>query len=201
MTEKEILSQYIPEAAVNQVHKSIVDHKIHFRITRSRRTKLGDYRPPLRHTNHRITINHDLNQYSFLITFIHELAHLKVYEKYKHRVAPHGKEWKQLYKELMVDYLSPEIFPNDILAVLKKSMQNSRASSTSDLKLSRTLHQYDKTNGHTRIEDLPRETIFKTQNGKQFRKGDRIRTRYKCINLDNKRIYLFHPLTPVIPVN
>ncbi len=201
MTEKEILAQYIPEKAVEPVYKSIVAHKIHFKITRSRKTKLGDYRPPIRHPHHRITINHDLNRYSFLITYIHELAHLLVYEHYKNRVAPHGKEWKQTYKELMLGYLRLDIFPENIQIVLKRSIQNSRASSTSDLKLSRILQQYDKTNGHDRVEDLPFNAVFETQNGRQFKKGERVRTRYKCQNLQNKRTYLFHPLTPVIPVN
>lgn len=200
MTEKEILVQYIPEEAVEQVYKSIVEHEIHFKITRSRKTKLGDYRPPIRHPHHRITINHDLNPYSFLITYIHELAHLKVYEKFKSRVAPHGKEWKQIYKELMLDFLNLDIFPENIQTVLNKSIQNSRASSTSDLKLSRILQQYDKTNGHDRVEDLPLNAVFETQNGKQFKKGERVRTRYKCQNMHNKRIYLFHPLMPVIHV-
>lgn len=208
MTEKEILAQYIPEAAIEPVYKSIVEHKIHFKITRSRKTKLGDYRPPIRHPHHRITINHDLNQYSFLITYIHELAHLLVYEHYKNRVAPHGKEWKQIYKDLMNEFLLLDIFPKDIEIVLERSIQNSpegipkvKASSTSDLKLSRILQQYDKTNDHTHVEELADEAIFETQNGRQFKKGERVRTRYKCQNLQNKRTYLFHPLTPVIPVN
>jgi len=208
MTEKEILIQYIPETAIEPVYNSIVAHKIHFKITRSRKTKLGDYRPPIRYPHHRITINHDLNQYSFLITYIHELAHLLVYEQYKNRVAPHGKEWKQIYKDLMNEFLILDIFPKDIETVLERSIQNSpegipkvKASSTSDLKLSRILLQYDKSNEHTHVEELPDEAIFETQNGKQFKKGERVRTRYKCRNLHNKRTYLFHPLTPVIPVN
>lgn len=201
MTEKEILSQYIPKTAVDLVYQSIVDHKIHFKITRSRKTKLGDYRPPIRHANHRITINHDLNKYSFLITFIHELAHLKVYEIYKNRVAPHGQEWKRIYKELMIGYLTLDVFPNDILTILEKSIQNSRASSTSDLKLTRILQQYDQTNGYANVEDLPINAYFETKNGKQFKKGERLRTRYKCLNLQNKKTYLFHPLTPIIPAN
>jgi len=201
MSEREILSQYLPEAAVEKVHKALVEHRIHLKITRGRKTKLGDYRPPTRYTNHRISINHDLNKYAFLITFVHELAHLIVFENHKNRVAPHGKEWKSTYKELMIDYLQPSIFPEEVLSVLKKSIQNSKASSTSDLKLSRVLQQYDTTNGFSKVEELPFESVFETQNGRKFRKGEKVRTRYKCRNLQNNRMYLFHPLTPVILVN
>jgi len=208
MTEKEILAQYLPDTAVEKVYNSVIDHKIHLKITKNRKTKLGDYRPPIRHSNHRITINHDLNKYSFLITFVHELAHLKVYEQYKNQVAPHGKEWKQIYKELMFDILKLKVFPEDIRQQLEKSIRNSpggismvKASSTSDLKLSRILQRYDKSNRHPRVEDIPIDALFETQNGRQFKKGERVRTRYKCLNLQNKRIYLFHPLTPVITVD
>lgn len=201
MSEKEILSQYLPEAAVEKVYRAVVEHHIHLKITRGRKTKLGDYRPPIRHTNHRISINHDLNPYAFLITFVHELAHLVVYEQHKNRVAPHGKAWKNTYRELMLDYLQPDIFPEDVIEVLKKSIKNSKASSTSDLKLSRILQQYDPVNGHAKVEELPFDAVFETQNGRKFQKGERVRTRYKCRNLQNNRIYLFHPLTPVIPVN
>jgi SprT protein len=201
MSEKEILSQYLPEAAVEKVYRAVVEHQIHLKITRGRKTKLGDYRPPVSHTNHRISINYDLNKYAFLITFVHELAHLIVFEQHKNRVAPHGKEWKSIYRELMLEYLQPDIFPEDILIVLKKSIQNSKASSTSDLKLSRILQQYDTTNKLSKVEELPLESVFETQNGRKFKKGEKVRTRYKCLNLQNNRVYLFHPLTPVVPID
>lgn len=207
MTERDILTQYLPEAAIEKVYNSIIEHKIHLRISRNRKTKLGDYRPPIRHSNHRISINHDLNKYAFLITYIHELAHLKVFEQYKNNVAPHGKEWKHYYKTLMLEFLAIDAFPNDIRLVLEKSIQNVtegipgvKASSTSDLKLSRVLKKYDQNNGQTHVEDLAAGSVFETLKGSQFKKGDRVRTRYKCLNLENKKIYLFHPLTPVFHI-
>ena len=197
MNEKAILSEYLPEKSVEQVYQWIIQYKIHFKISRRRSTKLGDYRPPIRNANHRISINHDLNPYSFLITFVHELAHLTVFEKHNRNVLPHGKEWKQDYKSLMQMFLDKNIFPDDINTVLKKSILNSKASSTSDLALSRVLSQYDKTEDHSKLESLETGTIFQIQNGRRFQKGERIRTRYKCLSQQNKRHYLFHPLTPV----
>lgn len=197
MNEKAILSEYLPRKTVEQVYQWIIKYKIHFKITRRRSTKLGDYRPPIRSSNHRISINHDLNPYSFLITFVHELAHLKVFDKHNRNVLPHGKEWKQEYKSLMQMFLDNNTFPDDINAVLNKSIMNSRASSTSDLVLSRALSRYDKPADHSKLEALETGTVFQTQNGRRFKKGERIRTRYKCLNLQNKRYYLFHPLTPV----
>lgn len=200
MKEKEVLSQYLPSAAIDEVYRRIVAKKIHFKITKGRKTKLGDYRPPINHPNHRITINHNLNQYSFLITFIHELAHLMVFEEFGNRVAPHGKEWKSMYRKLMFPFLEMEIFPSEIKKVLTKSITNSKASSTSDLQLSRVLIKYDEPNNHKRLEQLEDKAIFTTENGRMFKKGEKQRTRYKCLNMQNKRYYLFHPLTPVFPV-
>jgi len=195
--DKSILRQYLPEGAVDQVSKWIVQHKIHLKITRGRKTKLGDYRPPIYHPHHRITVNHNLNPYAFLITFVHELAHLQVFEEYKTRVQPHGPEWKRAYRRMMLVMLKNDIFPEDIRQALSKSIVNAKASSTSELELSRILLRYDENNDETRVEDLTKNTIFQTQNGMQFKKGDKQRTRYKCLNLQNNRLYLFHPLTPV----
>jgi hypothetical protein len=201
MKEKQILSTYLPDAAVDIVFDWIKEKKIHFKITRNRKTKFGDYRPPVYHANHRISINHDLNPYAFLITFIHEYAHLLVYETYGNRVLPHGKEWKKTYKYLMEEFLDLHIFPGDLSKILLKSIKNSKASSASDIELSRVLQTYDNSVPQTKIEDLPANAIFKTSRGKKFIKGEKQRIRYKCKCLDNNKLYLFHPLTPIIPVS
>ena len=201
MDEKKILNNYLPSAAVEMVFDLIKDKNIHLKITRNRKTKFGDYRPPIYHSNHRISINHNLNPYGFLITFVHEYAHLLVFEKYKNRVLPHGKEWKRLYKMRMEEFIEMGVFPQELNEVLVKSIQNSKASSSSDLELSRILQKYDTSMPQTRVEDLPANTIFKANNGKRFVKGEKQRIRYKCKCLDNNKLYLFHPLTPIIPVS
>lgn len=200
MNEKQILMSYLPINAVDLVFSWIKNSNVHLKISKNRKTKLGDYRPPIHHLNHRISINHDLNPYTFLITFVHEYAHLLVFEKYKRRVLPHGFEWKSIYKTLMEEVINKEIFPEDIKQALGKSIQNSKASSTSDLNLSRILRKYDKSVDQLKVEDLPFNAVFKTNTGRKFQKGEKRRIRYKCQSLDNGRLYLFHPLTPVILV-
>lgn len=199
MKEQEILARYLPSEAVEKVFSLITENHIHFKISKTRRTKLGDYRPPIRHPNHRITVNHDLNPYSFLITFVHEVAHLKVYNKFKNSVSPHGKEWKSSYQELMQPFLENGSFPEDVQKVLIRSLRKSKAASTSDIELTKVLQKYDQSTDQIHLESLAANTIFHTENGRQYKKGNRIRTRYKCLNLVNNRFYLFHPLTPVTP--
>ncbi len=195
--DKSLLKDYLPEAAVEQVSDWIVQNRVHLKITRSRKTKLGDYRPPIHHPHHRITVNHNLNPYAFLITFIHELAHLQVFENYNNRVRIHGVEWKKTYRRLILEVLGKDIFPSDIQQVLSKSIVNAKASSSSELELSRVLLRYDENKNETRVEDLTKNAVFRTENGMKFKKGEKQRTRYKCLNMQNNRLYLFHPLTPV----
>ncbi|PLX03263.1 MAG: sprT domain-containing protein [Marinilabiliales bacterium] len=198
MEEKEVLMEYLPEKSVDTIYKWIVEKSVHLKIARERKTKLGDYRPPINYENHRISINYNLNRYSFLITLVHEFAHLYVWERYKNKVDPHGKQWKQTYRDLMLNFLDKDIFPDDIESELKKSIKNSKASTASELNLSRIIKKYDNNNGQTTLEELEENTIFLIEGGRRFKKGPKQRTRYKCQNLDNKKIYLVHALTPVI---
>ena len=94
---------------------------------------------PKRHDYHLIRINNNLNKYEFLITLIHEIAHASIWEKYGRRVNPHGDEWKEQYKKMMLPFLNPEFFPEDILRPLSNHIINPRASTVRDLELSRIL--------------------------------------------------------------
>src|SRR5579863_8574196 len=92
---KSILSKYIPESAVATIADWVYVYDFKLKIKRSRSTKYGDYRPPVKGQNHQITINHDLYKYAFLNTLVHEIAHLSAWKKYGDTIQSHGKEWKQ----------------------------------------------------------------------------------------------------------
>lgn len=193
------LSQYMPEAAAPIISAWINDTGCQFRISRSRKTKLGDYTAPFRGSTHKISVNHDLNPYAFLITTIHEFAHLQTWQQHRHQVKPHGREWKQHYKELMAPFLQLDIFPPDILQAIVRYMENPAASSCTDIHLYRVLRRYDadKSKQHT-VESIPANSIFTLQNGRVFQKGEKLRKRYKCIELSTDRIYLIHPIAEVV---
>ncbi|HWY33961.1 MAG TPA: SprT-like domain-containing protein, partial [Nitrosopumilaceae archaeon] len=134
----QILSKYIPSPAVNLIAHWIVDYDIKLKIKKERNTKLGDYRPPHKGLNHQITINFNLNPYSFLVTLVHEIAHLTNWNKYQNRVDPHGTEWKAEFRRMMMPFLNEIVFPSDVLQALEKHMGDPAASSCSDLRLMRT---------------------------------------------------------------
>ena len=196
-----ILYKYIPEKAVPTISEWIFKFDFKLRIKKSRTSKYGDYRPPVKGENHLITINHDMNKFAFLITLVHEIAHLSNYNKNKDTVKPHGEEWKLHYKLLMQQFLIPDIFPSDVIIALRKYMSNPAASSCSDTNLLRVLKNYDTRQHTVLLEELPINTIFQYNKNRNFIKGEQIRKRFKCKELQTNRMYLFNPLTEVQAVN
>jgi len=197
---KELLDKYLPAETSDVISEWISMYNIHLRITKNRTTKHGDYYPPVKSQYHRITVNHDLNKYAFLVTLVHEVAHLRVWELYKNKVKPHGREWKMEFRNLMIPFLNRGVFPGDVNDALEKYLINAKASTSSDLDLSRALGKYDAINSKIVLENIPSQTVFRLRNGKTYRKGDRLRKRYRCMCLNNNRIYLINPLVEVIPL-
>ena len=200
----DVLSKYLPGEAVETCSEWIVSKNIHLKITRERASKYGDYRPMPAGRGHRITVNHDLNPYSFLVTFVHEVAHLETYTKYSHRHDPHGKEWKHEFRQLLQDFINREIFPGDIKNALLKYIQNPAASSCSDHDLLRALKKYDQRSEEVfHLEDLPENSVFSMyQSNSQlvFKKGHKIRTRFQCLELNSKRIYFVSAIADVVKI-
>ena len=195
------LSRYICQSSAPIIAKWIVDTGCQFKITKSRSTKLGDYRAPFQHQGHRISVNHNLNKYSFLLTTVHEFAHLKTYNEYKNKVEPHGNEWKRNFQLLMKPFLTELYFPEDLLSVLQQHMSNPKASSSSDANLLRVLRKYDSQDKNVHyVEDLNYGDSFAIPSGRIFVKQEKLRKRYKCMEVGTKRIYLFQPLAEVHPI-
>jgi len=197
--EAEVLKQFVPENAIELMIAFQKEYPHQLKISRSRATKLGDYRPPQGKFNyHRISVNGDLNAYSFLITFIHEIAHLVCWEKHGRYVKPHGQEWKNIYKNYLMNYISKDCFPDDLLMALKQHLNNPSASSCVDLNLQKELAKYDdKIDGVVFIEELPINTYFVTRNGKLFKKLEKRRKRFKCQEVKTGKFYLFSPIAEV----
>ncbi|MFH1937636.1 MAG: sprT domain-containing protein, partial [Bacteroidota bacterium] len=154
-----------------------------------------------------ISVNKTLNEYAFLITLIHEMAHYHVFEKHhqpdflkrKRRKPPHGPEWKKDFMCLMDLFLTRKIFPEKILEALTVHMRNPRASTYSDPLLARVLLQFDRPVAGILIEELPDGGRFTTTSGMLFRKEGKLRKRYRCLRLKDRKIYLFSPLARVFP--
>ncbi len=192
-----ILQKYLPAEFVDNVVDLILKHPLEFSIVRPRSTKLGDFRygPGLKRP--KITINGNLNSYSFLITTIHELAHYFAHLEYGGRIKAHGKEWQLTYQKLIYPTIESGHLPKDIEDALLKSLVNVKASSCTDLNLMRVLRSYDvNTNEVLYLEDIAENTHFEI-NGKWFSKGKLRRKRYLCYELSTRKNYLVSAMAEV----
>jgi SprT protein len=195
------LQDFLPEGTYEPVFQYLQEYHVHLTIARERKSVLGDYRHRTKHENHRISVNGNLNMYSFLITLLHELAHLLTFEQYGNRVQSHGTEWKKIFGQLLAQFIQHKTFPPDIEKALLNSLHNPAASSCADEMLLRTLKNYDKKKTDmVFIEVLAEGTHFKTHDGRIFQKGPKVRKRYKGVELTTGRLYLFSPVYEVKPI-
>lgn len=198
----EALKQYLPDNSFEDVMQYLVHYKVQLTVARQRQSILGDYRHAHAGKNHRISVNGNLNKYSFLITLLHELAHLLTYEKHGNRVQAHGGEWKTMFGEILVEFLQKNIFPDDIMYALTSSLHNPAASSCADEKLLRVLQRYDPPKeGVMLLEQLPDNSNFKIKGGRVFKKGEKIRKRFKCQEISTGKWYLFSPVYEIRELN
>lgn len=207
----EALLKYVPASAAPVLAEHLVRRKVWLRITAPRKSKLGDYQPPVYGGNHKISVNNNLNPFAFLLTLVHELAHLETYLVYGLAVKPHGEEWKNCFASLIKPYYDLVVFPVDVLAAMESYFKNPAASSCSDITLSRVLKRYDLSNKKMlnsptigtevkTIENLAIGDQFLFQQSRLFEKQKRNRKRYFCKEISTGKLFLFHPLTEVVVV-
>lgn len=187
------LQKYLPELAVAPCFELIKTHGVHLKIVNHRVTRHGDYRR-LPNGLHLITVNASLNKYRFLITLVHEIAHLVAFETYGRRIKPHGVEWKRTFQHLMVPFIRSEVFPTQLLPIIANHFKNPKASSSTDARLSIALKAFDEDERcHSYVYELPTGSVFRLYNGKLFKKGNKKVKRYECVELSTGRLYLFQP--------
>jgi SprT protein len=193
------LRPFLPEQCLEAVYDWLHQGGVRLRITSGRRSKLGDFRNGMPGKAAVISLNADLNKYTFFVVFVHEYAHFKVWQQYGRKVMPHGKEWKSIYAGLMMPFLTPAVFPAELLFALKRYFADPKAASGTDVALTRLLRTYDRPGQSVTVEEIAPNAVFALPDGRKFRKVELLRKRYKCICLNNNRIYLFHPLAEIIP--
>ena len=206
MPKKEVpvshLQHFLPAGTGDAVLTYLHQYKVHLTVAKERKSILGDYRHRTHHTNHRISVNGNLNKYAFLVTLLHEIAHLLTFEEYGRRVQAHGREWKMIFSGLLKQFVENKVFPADVEYELLQSLHNPAASSCAEEGLLRVLRNYDeRKDGHRLVEELPAGSIFRLKDGREFRKGEKLRKRFKCTEVATGKLYLFSPVYEVELVN
>ncbi|EAR11625.1 hypothetical protein PI23P_00425 [Polaribacter irgensii 23-P] len=180
---------FVPLKAIPFVEFLINEHNFTLKIVHQRETKHGDFRS-LPNGKFQITVNNNLNKHQFLLTLIHEIAHHVTHQKFG-KAKPHGKEWKTVFQHLMLPFLNPEMYPMEILPYLANYLKNPKASTDSDVKLSLALKGNIAAAGKNFIFAIPQGSLFIFKDI-IYQRGAKRRTRYECLNLANKKAYLFH---------
>ena len=195
-----ILAKYLPENAISPCFELIKYHQIHLKIVNERKTRHGDYQQ-LPNGQHLITINAGSNKYRFLITLIHEIAHLLAFKKFGKSIKPHGNEWKYTFQQLMIPFISPNIFPSKLLGIVANHFKNPSASSDIDPILTIALKDFDEEKSVIFVFEIPIGSIFRTKDGRIFQKGRKRIKCFECIEINTKKIYIFQPHAEVEPLS
>jgi SprT protein len=184
----EIFEKYLPELSVAYCYQLWEKHKFHFKITKPRQTKLGDY-SYRKDRGHVVTVNANLNSYSFLVTYIHEVAHLVTFEQYGNKPDPHGIEWKRNFKKTFEPILNNNVLPVSVLTPLEKYLENPSASTIGSIDLVNALRTFDLEQSGITLESLEINTKF-ILNGQLFQKGELRRKRYLCTDCKTGKRYV-----------
>lgn len=190
------LEAHIPPPALPYCFQLWNQHPFEFRLRKKRISKVGDF--TCRHGRKpRITINQDSHPLLFLMTYVHEVAHLVVHEQYGWKAEAQGTEWKRTFQDLMSPLMTEEVFPKNLLAILRKHMKDPMASSFSDSQLTAALREQDeRQKSVTLLSQIPEGSIFGLH-GRWFRKGQLRRTRVLCHELKSRRNYLVPADAPI----
>jgi SprT protein len=196
------LDKYLPEGSLGYIIQLLEPHKVMIRITRTAKSRYGSFYINRRTKVQHITVSGVLNPYSFLITFIHEIAHMKAFGLYGRKIKPHGNEWKNVFTNILSPVLQDGILPDELTQELSRHMRNPSATVTDDVILFKCLRKYDKEEKTTvSIEELQEGAMFYWNSRGAFIKGEKLRKRYRCTEQKTKKIYLFNPIAEVTPVN
>ena len=187
------LEKYLPQNSLQYLKIWFSDYYIHIKITRNRNSKLGDYRKLPDHS-HEITINSTLVPQLFFFVLTHELAHLIAFEKYGRRISPHGNEWKETFRQMLLQSL--DVYEEELRPIIIKFSKSPKANFMASPDLVKYFHIERQDDTLQFIEKLQKGDFFIYRNEKYLLEG-LIKKNYLCKNLATGRKYSFKPLARV----
>ena len=192
------ISQDIPEKSIPLLKRVLANINTELRVSKPRKSKLGDFRPLGTSGKSKISINDDLNEYSFLLTLLHELAHHLCWVKHHGKVKPHGEEWKKEFESILKPFVLSNVFPVDVSEATWNYLKNPKASSCSDENLYKTLRNYDFVKDDSiYVSDLIVGQCFEYVDKGFFEVLAKKRKRILCLSIEKKTRYLFQPTVSV----
>lgn len=184
------LQEYLPQNALPHVERWLKPYRVVIKITNSRSSKLGDYRP-LPDGGHQISINHDLPPQLFLMVLTHEIAHLHTYIVHKRGVPPHGYEWKNDYQRLLIE--SFDLYQEDFKPLLQEFIRSPKANYMATPEIVR---YFSPDQQKEVVGDLTPGNLFRYQN-RRFEIIEKRKKHYLCKDLASGKKYVFNALAEV----
>lgn len=187
------LAKYIGESAAIFIERETRGLVFHLKVTKARETKYGDYMESFAGKKQRITVNGNLDIYSFLITLLHELAHLKAFQDFGKKIKPHGIEWKKTFSNYLVLAIQNELFPKSIAEAIHYYYVIRY-----DYSLNSRSKIVDRINNHfnisipKRLDGTPINSCVSLKMGMTVKIIEKRRSRYLCKDLSNNKMYLIH---------
>lgn len=188
-----VLENFLPENALPYLKIWFGSYPCHLKITKNRNSKLGDYRK-LPDKSHQITVNGTLEPQLFFFVLTHELAHLIAFEKYGRRISPHGAEWKQTFREMLLESLT--VYAEDLRPIIQKFSKSPKANFMASPELVKYFHVPKEDDEQTFIENLKKGELFEYKK-EIFVIEETTKKRYLCKNIKSSRKYYFRNLAQV----
>ena len=88
--------------------------------------------------------------------------------------------------------MNPDIFPKALLPLLANYFKNPKATTDSDVELVKELKSYDLSDDKNYMYELDLGRKFSIYNGKIFKLEKKLRKRYKCLEIETGKYYLFN---------
>lgn len=120
------------------------------RVVRRRKTKHGDHQFTGGFSI--ITVNASENRWQFILTLLHEVAHAHVAHRISPRVAPHGREWKAAFHQLL--HAHGHLFPPELSVPVMDYARNPLYSTDSHPALAAALRQHDALDLRPMVQEL-----------------------------------------------
>lgn len=187
-----VLEKFLPENTLPFLKVWFGDYPCHLKITKGRNSKLGDYRK-LPDKSHQITVNGTLEPQLFFFVLTHELAHLIAFEKFGRRISPHGAEWKNTFREMLLESIN--VYQDDLKPIILKFSKSPKANFMASPELVKYFHR-EENSEELFIENLGigDKFLYKRE---VFIIEETTKKRYLCQNLKTGKKYYFRILTQV----
>jgi hypothetical protein len=99
----------------------------------------------------------------------HELAHMIAFEKYGRRISPHGNEWKETFRNMLLESL--EIYDEDLKPIIVKFSKSPKANFMASPDLVRYFHTEKQDDSLLFYRTASKRRIFLYRNEKYLLEG------------------------------